>query len=200
MAEKSPEQIIQEELAEKRNTPTQRAIDDALEGRAGRIDEAVASLPDTFEMPRYGDFNRFAGDTPEEQYRQFKFHPQPVEGEHGLFENRPTAPGKGYTVNLDSLAVRVGELTAVAEAVAEAARTFTSCGGGNLGPGGIDAAVAKVGSDWSQNMARYREKLDAMSADLQAVQMNYYGCDDNAWQRFAVDGQERFTEKFGEGD
>lgn len=78
----------------------------------------------------------------------------------------------GYTVNTDSLAIRVGELNAVAAQVGEIVGTL-DLSGGDLGPGDIAGAVAEVASTWRSNLGAMQDKIDTMAGNVSQAVSNY---------------------------
>ena len=78
----------------------------------------------------------------------------------------------GYTVNTTSLAIRVGELNAVADQVGEIVDAL-DLSAGDLGPGGIAAAVAEVAGEWRDNLDDLRAKIDRMADNVRGAVANY---------------------------
>lgn len=78
----------------------------------------------------------------------------------------------GYTVNTDSLAIRVGELNAVAAQVGEIVGTLDLTGG-DLGPGGIADAVAEVADEWRDNLGGMRDKIETIAGNVRGAVANY---------------------------
>jgi hypothetical protein len=78
----------------------------------------------------------------------------------------------GYTVNTDSLAIRVGELNAVAGQVGEIVGALDLTGG-DLGPGDIAAAVAEVAGEWRDNLSEMRDKIETIAGNVRGAVANY---------------------------
>lgn len=78
----------------------------------------------------------------------------------------------GYTVNTDSLAIRVGELNAVAAQVGEIVGAL-DLSGGDLGPGDIAGAVAEVSGTWRSNLGDMQDKIDKIAGNVSQAVDNY---------------------------
>lgn len=78
----------------------------------------------------------------------------------------------GYTVNTTSLAIRVGELNAVADQVGEIIGALDLTGG-DLGPGDIAAAVAEVAGTWRDNLGDMRDKIGTIADNVRGAVANY---------------------------
>jgi hypothetical protein len=78
----------------------------------------------------------------------------------------------GYTVDTGSLAIRVGELNAVADQVSEIIGTLDLTGG-DLGPGEIGAAVAEVAGRWRDNLGDMRDKIEKIAGNVRGAVSNY---------------------------
>ena len=94
----------------------------------------------------------------------------------------------GYTVNTTSLAIRVGELRAVADAVENAASAL-DISGGDLGPGDINAAVREVARQWRDGLAEMRDKIDTIAGNVDDAVTGY--------EAIEAAGAERFRQKYG---
>lgn len=94
----------------------------------------------------------------------------------------------GYTVNTGSLAIRVGELRAVAAAVAGAASAL-EVSGGDLGPGDINAAIQEVAGQWRDGLAEMVDKIDTIAGNVDDAVSNY--------EQVEAAGQVRFQQKYG---
>jgi hypothetical protein len=94
--------------------------------------------------------------------------------------------GQGFTVNTDSLAIRIGELNAVVDAVDTAANYLTSFGG-DLGPGGIAEAVQDVAQDWHDGLNKMKDKIHDMSLWVEGEVKNY--------EQLEFDSENRFIAK-----
>jgi hypothetical protein len=79
---------------------------------------------------------------------------------------------QGLTVNNESLAIRVGELRAVAGQVGEII-TALDLTGGDLGPGDIAGAVAEVADQWRSNLGDMRDKIDEIAENVADNVYNY---------------------------
>ena len=78
----------------------------------------------------------------------------------------------GYTVDTASLAIRVGELNAVADSVGEVISTLNAAGC-DLGPGEINSAVAEVIEQWQDNLGKMRGKIDKIADNVRGAVDNY---------------------------
>jgi hypothetical protein len=78
----------------------------------------------------------------------------------------------GYTVNTTSLAIRVGELNAVADQVGTIVGALDVTGG-DLGPGDIAAAVAEVAGEWRDNLDDMRGKIETIAGNVAGAVANY---------------------------
>lgn len=90
---------------------------------------------------------------------------------------------QGYTVNTSSLAIRVGELRALTDAVASAAGMLEMAGG-DLGPGGLTAAVDKLAGRWKEGLSSMTDRIDSMAGNLRQVIDNYELVEDASRVRF----------------
>lgn len=84
----------------------------------------------------------------------------------------------GYTVNTDSLAIRVGELNSVADQVGEIIGTLDLTGG-DLGPAEIGAAVAEVAGEWRDNLDDMRGKIETIAGNVRGAVDNYTAIEAN---------------------
>jgi hypothetical protein len=80
--------------------------------------------------------------------------------------------GQGYVADTAALAVRVGELRAVAGEVAGVCSAL-EVGGGDLGPGDIGAAVREVVGQWRDNLGKMTDKIDTIAGNVSAACDNY---------------------------
>src|SRR4051794_8296301 len=78
----------------------------------------------------------------------------------------------GYTVNTTSLAIRVGELNAVADQVGTIVGALDLTGG-DLGPGDIAAAVSEVAGEWRDNLEDMRGKIETIAGNVSGAVSNY---------------------------
>jgi hypothetical protein len=94
----------------------------------------------------------------------------------------PTPSSDGFTVNLDSLAIRVGELRSVANQVGDIV-TNLDLEGGDLGPGGIAGAVADVAGKWRDNLGEMRDKIDTVADNVDNAVSNYQAIEQGGEER-----------------
>jgi hypothetical protein len=80
--------------------------------------------------------------------------------------------GQGYVANTDALAIRVGELQAVADEV-DSAITMLDIAGGDLGPGDISAAVQEVADQWRDGLGEMRDKIGTIAGNVSSSCDNY---------------------------
>lgn len=80
--------------------------------------------------------------------------------------------GQGFVADTAALAIRVGELRAVAGEVAEvyAALDFSA---GDLGPGDIAAAVQEVVGQWRDNLDSMTDKINTIAGNVSGACDNY---------------------------
>jgi hypothetical protein len=79
---------------------------------------------------------------------------------------------QGFTVNNESLAIRVGELRAVANQVDEIISAL-DLAAGDLGPGDIAGAVTEVADQWRDNLGAIRDKIDTIAENVADNVHNY---------------------------
>jgi hypothetical protein len=80
--------------------------------------------------------------------------------------------GQGYVADTDALAIRVGELRAVAGEV-EGAIGALQVAGCNLGPGEITAAVTEVVGQWRDNLGSMTDKINTIADNVSGACANY---------------------------
>ncbi|SER60467.1 WXG100 family type VII secretion target [Actinokineospora terrae] len=78
----------------------------------------------------------------------------------------------GYTVDTTSLAIRVGELRALADEV-EVAANRLSLSAGDLGPGDIAAAAQEVADQWRDDLGAMRDKIGKIADNVRSAVANY---------------------------
>jgi hypothetical protein len=88
----------------------------------------------------------------------------------------------GYTVNTDSLAIRVGELNAVADEVGAIVGALDVTGG-DLGPGELSAAVAEVAGEWRDNLDDMRGKIEKIAGNVRGAVANYEVVEQGGYDR-----------------
>lgn len=91
----------------------------------------------------------------------------------------------GYTVNTESLAIRVGELRAVADAISSAA-TALEMSGGDLGPGDITAAVQEVAQQWRDGLSEMCDKIDEIAGNVDDAVSGYEAVEAASAERFRL--------------
>jgi hypothetical protein len=92
--------------------------------------------------------------------------------------------GNSYTVNTDSLAVRVGELRSLVGAVQAAADTLDLYGG-EFGPGDLSGAMSDVADHWRDGLGKIGDHIDTMADNVKGAVDNYQTLEDSGRQRFA---------------
>jgi hypothetical protein len=80
--------------------------------------------------------------------------------------------GQGYVADTNALAIRVGELRAVASEV-ESAALGLDISSGDLGPGEISAAVNEVVEQWRSGLEEMRGKIDTIADNVRGSVSNY---------------------------
>jgi hypothetical protein len=88
----------------------------------------------------------------------------------------------GFTVNTTSLAIRVGELNAVAADIGSLASDL-QCPAGDLGPGEINAALAEVAGDWQDGLNEMRDKISTIAGNVDGAVANYTAVEEASEQR-----------------
>jgi len=96
--------------------------------------------------------------------------------------------GSGYVVDTAGLAIRVGELRAVASTV-RAAVSALDVSGGDLGPGDISAAVAGVADQWREGLGTMSDKIDTIAGNVDGAVRDY--------QAVEAASELRFQQKYG---
>lgn len=91
----------------------------------------------------------------------------------------------GLTVNTESLAIRVGELRAVADAVDSAASAL-DVSGGDLGPGDLNAAVREVAEQWRDGLSEMRDKIDTIAGNVDDAVDGYEAVEAASAERFRL--------------
>ncbi|MCG8919523.1 hypothetical protein L6E12_27495 [Actinokineospora sp. PR83] len=104
----------------------------------------------------------------------------------------------GYTVNTTSLAIRVGELNAVADSVGEVISTLNAAGG-DLGPGEITAAVTEVIDQWQQNLGAMRDKIGTIADNVRGAVANYESVEQGGRDRMLALADETVAEHLVQG-
>lgn len=92
----------------------------------------------------------------------------------------------GYTANVPYLAAKIGELRSVSAAVLAAAGSLDA-GGGNLGPGDIDAAVQELADHWRDGIEEIGTRIDEMSGHVSNAMDNYEAAEAAAQYAFSAD-------------
>jgi hypothetical protein len=80
--------------------------------------------------------------------------------------------GQGFVADTNALAIRVGELKAVATEV-DSAILSLDISGGDLGPGDIAGAIAEVADQWRDNLGEMRDKIDTIAGNVSSACENY---------------------------
>lgn len=78
----------------------------------------------------------------------------------------------GYTAQEDRLALRVGELRAVAEEV-WAVSIALDQSAGDLGPGDITGALQEVTGQWRSGLQEMNDKIDQAAQNVENAAANY---------------------------
>jgi len=82
-------------------------------------------------------------------------------------------PGSGgYTVDDGVMATTVGELETLADTVGSAADQLAH-GSGDLGPGGVGAAVAELATQWRDGLSGMRDRIGQMADAVRAAGAGY---------------------------
>jgi hypothetical protein len=81
----------------------------------------------------------------------------------------PSAPG--FTVDNHAMALRVGELESLADEIGLVADQLDCTG--DIGPGGLSAAVAELTSQWRDGLHTMRDTIKSMADAVNAQGHNY---------------------------
>jgi len=93
--------------------------------------------------------------------------------------------GKGYTVDTDSLAIRIGELRALVDTVQSAADQLELYGA-ELGPGDISSAVSDVADHWRDGLGNIADHIGTMADSVSNAVTNYDTLEQEGADRFKV--------------
>jgi hypothetical protein len=93
--------------------------------------------------------------------------------------------GKGYTVDTDSLAIRIGELRALVDTVNSAADELDSYGA-ELGPGDINEAVSDLVEHWRDGLGQISDHIGTMADSVGNAVTNYDTLEQEGSDRFKV--------------
>ncbi|WP_075976721.1 hypothetical protein [Actinokineospora bangkokensis] len=104
----------------------------------------------------------------------------------------------GYTVNTTSLAIRVGELNAVADSVDQVISTLNAAGC-DLGPGEITAAVAEVVEQWRDHLGQFRDKVDRIADNVRGAVSNYESVEQGGHDRMMALADRTVAEQLVQG-
>jgi hypothetical protein len=80
--------------------------------------------------------------------------------------------GLGFVADTGALAIRVGELRAVAGEV-DGVCSALDISAGDLGPGDISAAVHEVVGQWRDNLGKLTDKIDTIAGNVSDACDNY---------------------------
>jgi hypothetical protein len=80
--------------------------------------------------------------------------------------------GLGFVADTGALAIRVGELRAVASEVSGVCAAL-DISGGDLGPGDIAGAVQEVVGQWRDNLGSMTDKIDTIAGNVSDACDNY---------------------------
>ena len=84
----------------------------------------------------------------------------------------------GYRVDLPAMAVAAGRLDEAADEVRAAAGVVAETAGGDLGPGGLAAALSAVTDGWAARLVAAQEAMAATAAGVRAAADTYAEADD----------------------
>ncbi|GLW95849.1 WXG100 family type VII secretion target [Actinokineospora globicatena] len=91
----------------------------------------------------------------------------------------------GYTVDTTSLAIRVGELRALADEV-EVAADRLALSAGDLGPGDLAAAAQEVADQWRDDLGAMRDKIGKIADNVRSAVANYEQVEQGGADRMRV--------------
>lgn len=90
----------------------------------------------------------------------------------------------GYEANIPYMAAKVGQYRGLSDTVGGIADSFSSCAAGDLGPGGIAAALQSVSDNWRDGLNSMADRIGNMAHGLSEVASNYQAMEDAARQAF----------------
>lgn len=90
----------------------------------------------------------------------------------------------GYEANIPYLADKVGQYQGLSDTINGIAGSFSSCAAGDLGPGGIAAALRSVADDWRDGLSSMADRIGNMAHGLRQVASNYQAMEDAGRRAF----------------
>jgi hypothetical protein len=94
----------------------------------------------------------------------------------------------GYEANIPYLASKVGQYQGLSDTIGGIADSFSSCAAGDLGPGGIAAALQGVADDWRDGLSSMADRIGNMAHGVSQVASNYQAMEDAARRTFTDPG------------
>jgi hypothetical protein len=90
----------------------------------------------------------------------------------------------GYEANIPYMAAKVGQYRGLSDTIGGIADSFSSCAAGDLGPGGIAAALQTVADNWRDGLSSMADRIGNMAHGLSEVTSNYQAMEDSARRTF----------------
>jgi hypothetical protein len=90
----------------------------------------------------------------------------------------------GYEANIPFLAGKVGQYKGLSDTIGGIADCFSSCAAGDLGPGGIAAALQSVTDDWRDGLNSMADRIGNMAHGVSQAANNYQQMEDAARRTF----------------
>jgi len=90
----------------------------------------------------------------------------------------------GYEANIPYLADKVGRYKGLSDTIGGIADGFSSCAAGELGPGGIAAALQGLADDWRDGLSSMADRIGNMAHGVSQVSSNYQAMEDAGRRAF----------------
>jgi hypothetical protein len=90
----------------------------------------------------------------------------------------------GYEANIPYLAGKVGQYKGLSDTIGATADSFSSCAAGDLGPGGIAAALQGVADDWRDGLSSMADRISNMAHGVSQVICDYQAMEDAGRRTF----------------
>lgn len=94
----------------------------------------------------------------------------------------------GYEANIPYLANKVGQYKGLADTVNGIADSFSSCATGDLGPGGIAAALQTVADNWRDGLNSMADRIGNMAHGVSQAASDYQAMEDAGRRAFTDPG------------
>lgn len=90
----------------------------------------------------------------------------------------------GYDANIPYMANKVGQYKGLADTINGIADGFSSCAAGDLGPGGIAAALQNVADNWRDGLNSMADRIGNMAHGLSQATCDYQAMEDAGRRAF----------------